>query len=466
MIRKSFHPILALFLFFAIFSSCKKNDAPLPDNFINFETNEQGLPESQTSIHIKVKLSRAENQNVTANFTLQGSSGVEYGTDYTTVPVATANALSLTIPAGASESEIVINKTANALFFENDQLKISLTSVSSPVLAGTINQFTLKFSEIISQGTSMVGDGGGATFGNKVFFDLSANTQKSVLRTSWDLGFYSGADWRVILNSSCGTMAKQINKNNLNDVTTADTLGFYDDEAFSQENPTTQSLAYIDYPDGDLSKTAIAEISANEGDNKVYIINRGFGVGEPMPQRGWKKIRVIRNTSGGYTLQYANINASSFQSIDISKNTSHFFNYVSFENGAADVAPESDKWDFAWSYFSNVANFGFGEVPYLFQDFISLNRNVQAAKVMTSNINFESFGEANLTGLSFSGNQNAIGSDWRSGGGPSSQPAVKTDRFYILKDSGNNYYKLRFNSLTQNGERGYPAFEYVLVKHG
>ncbi|MBS1927569.1 MAG: hypothetical protein JST95_03140, partial [Bacteroidetes bacterium] len=378
MMRKPFQPVLAIFLFFAAFLSCKKNDAPLPDNLINFETNEQGLPESQASIHIKVKLSRSENQNINASFTLQGSSGVEYGTDYTTVPAANANTITLTIPAGASEGEIVVNKTANALFFENDQLKISLASVNSPVIAGTITQFTLKFSEIISLGASIVGDGGGVTFGNKVFFDLSANTQKSVLRTNWDLGFYSGADWRVLLNSSTGTMAKQINKNNLNDVSSADTIGFANDEAFSQENPTTQSLAYIDYPDGDLSKTAIAAISATDADNKVYIINRGFGVGEPMPSRGWKKIRVIRNTSGGYTLQYADINSSSFQTIDIPKNASHFFNYVSFENGAVDVDPESDKWDFAWSYFSNVANFGFGEFPYLFQDFISLNRGVQS----------------------------------------------------------------------------------------
>jgi len=463
---KALKPIFALFIFFAVFPSCKKDDAPLPDNLINFEASEQGLPENQQAITIKVKLLRSENQNITANFSLEESSGVEYGTDYTTEPAATANSISLTIPAGSTEGEIVVTKTANALFFANDQLKFSLSSVSSPVIAGSISQFTLKFSEIVSQGTSLVGEGGGATFGNKVFFDLSANTQKSVLRTSWDLGFYSGAEWRVILNSSTGTMAKQINKNNLNDVGTADTLGFAEDEVFSQENPTTQSLAYIDYPDGDLSKTAIAEISATETDNKVYIINRGFGVGTPLPLRGWKKIRVIRNTSGGYTLQYADINATSFQTIDIPKNNSYFFNYISFENAAVDVEPEANKWDFAWSYFSNVTDFGTGEVPYLFQDFISLNRNVQVAKVMTATISYESFAESNLTGLSFSGAQNAIGSDWRNGGGPSTQPSVKTDRFYIIKDSENNYYKLRFTAMTQNGERGYPAFEYVLVKQG
>ncbi|MBC7873686.1 MAG: hypothetical protein H7Y01_06810, partial [Ferruginibacter sp.] len=47
-----------------------------------------------------------------------------------------------------------------------------------------------------------------------------------------------------------------------------------------------------------------------------------------------------------------------------------------------------------------------------------------------------------------------------------SGPAVRTDRYYIIKDGSNNYYKVRFTALTQNGERGYPSYEAVLVKGG
>jgi hypothetical protein len=286
-----------------------------------------------------------------------------------------------------------------------------------------------------------------------------------VLRTAWDLGFYAGVDdHRVILNSSAAMMAKQIDKTDLNLVTALDTVGFSSEVMFNQFAPTTSSLSYIDYPTGDLTKTAIAQVSANAAENKVYIVNAGLGVGTPAPARGWKKIRVLRNASGGYTLQHADIASTTFQEVQISKDDNYFFKYISFANGAVNVEPEKAKWDIAWTYFSNITNFGTGEVPYLFQDIIIQNRNVAIAKVMTATKSFADFSEADLAGLTFSRSQITIGSDWRAGGGPSSAPAVRTDRYYIIQDGNDNYYKLKFTSLTNNGERGYPSFEAILVK--
>jgi hypothetical protein len=261
-------------------------------------------------------------------------------------------------------------------------------------------------------------------------------------------------------------MAKQLNKNDLNQVSSADTTGFSTEVAFNQFAPVTTSLPYIDYPSGDLSRTAIAAISATAEENKVYIVNRGLAPGNPTPARGWKKIRVLRNAAGGYTLQYADINATSFSTIDIAKDENYFFKYISFDNGAAAVEPVKKKWDLAWTYFSNVTNFGAGEVPYLFQDIILLNRNVSIAKVMNTTKAYADFGVADITAQTFLTTQNAVAADWRSGGGPGVSPAVRTDRYYIVKDGDNNYYKLRFTALTQNGERGYPAFEAVWLKKG
>jgi len=270
----------------------------------------------------------------------------------------------------------------------------------------------------------------------------------------------------VMLNSSSAMMAKQIAKNDLNQVTAADTIGFSVDVAFNQFAPTTTSLPYIDYPNGDLTRTAIAAISTTAADNKVYIINRGVAPGSPAPARGWKKVRIIRNASGGYTLQHADIAATNFQEVNIAKDDTYFFKYISFENGALNVEPEKKKWDIAWAYFSNVTNFGTGEVPYLFQDIILINRNVQVAKVMVATKAFADFDSTSIAAQTFSTAQTAIGSDWRSGGGPTTSPAVRTDRYYIIKDGNNNYYKIRFTALTQNGERGYPAYESVLIKRG
>jgi hypothetical protein len=256
-------------------------------------------------------------------------------------------------------------------------------------------------------------------------------------------------------------MARALDKNDLNAVGIADTVGF--NEAMSFNAFSTEALPFIDYPDGDLSKTAIAAVSADASQIKVYIINRGTGIGSPAPERGWKKIRVLQNSSG-YTLQYADIDATTFSELQIPKSNDYFFNYISFENGPETIEPAKEKWDIAWGFFSNVTAFGGGEIPYGFQDFILTNRNVQAATAFDSVLSYDAFAEASIGTLGFSSLQTSIGSDWRGGGGPNSAPSIKTDRYYVIKDANGNYYKLRFTSLTRNGERGYPSLEFELIK--
>ena len=131
------------------------------------------------------------------------------------------------------------------------------------------------------------------------------------------------------------------------------------------------------------------------------------------------------------------------------------------------MEPEKKKWDIAWTYFANTTNFGGGEVPYLFQDFIIQNRNVAIAKVLTSAKTYEAFTAANLldgTITSWNTSQISIGADWRR---TTPSPAQTfSDRFYIIRDGENNYYKIKFTSLTDAGVRGYPAIAYELIKRG
>lgn len=464
--KNSMRTGIVLSLAVLFFAACRKRDALPPDNYVVFETTSQGIAASENSVVIKVRAQRGVTGDVPVVINLT-EQGVVYGTDYATMPAASAGKISLIIPSGNNEASFTLTKTAGALFDGDEKIVADIFSSGAPVLIGTTKQFTLNFGELVAAAATTTINGGGVTYPNKVFIDLSANRQSAVIRTAWDLGFYTGnEDFRVILNSSSAMMAKQLNKNDLNAVSAADTIGFSSEVAFSQAAPTTSSLAYIDYPNGDLSRTAIAAISATSSDSKVYIINRGTGVGNPAPARGWKKVRIIRNTSGGYTLQHADIAATSFSTIDIAKDDVSFFKYISFENGITTVEPARKKWDITWTYFSNVTNFGAGEVPYLFQDIILINRNVQVAKVMVATKAFADFSEADIAGQTFLTTQNAIAADWRSGGGPGVSPAVRADRYYIIKDGDNNYYKIRFTALTQNGERGYPAFESVLVKKG
>lgn len=447
-----------------ITTGCRTKEAPLPDNLVQFESDHQGLPANTQEVVVKLKLSRAADRDIAITVGLTPTN-ISYTTHFTTLPAAPSGTIPLTINSGAMETEFKVVKTPGILLNGDEKIVFKIESSATPVIIGSANIFTLEFAEIISKGSTIEGNGGGVTYGNKIFFDLSANSQTSVLRTKWDLGFSSGDAWRVILNSSTFMLAKKLEKNDLNAVTAADTIGLAV-SMYNHDEPEPESLPYIDYPDGDLSKTAIAEISATASENNVYIINRGFGIGVPVPERGWKKIRVIRNSNGGYTLQHADIAATSFTTVDIPKNTDYFFNYASFETGAVTIDPPKTKWDIAWTYFTNSIDFGWGELPYAFQDFIIQNRNVEIARVDTTAIKYVNFKESDLASQTFKKTQNALGSTWRMGGGPGLAPKVYDNRYYIIKDNDNNYYKLRFTAMTKNGERGHVGFEYALVKQG
>lgn len=455
-----------LFAATLVISSCKKDDPPLPAITAQFEAAALGISSDDSSEDFDITLSRAATTDVIVEISIT-ETGVVYGTDYTTTPAASAGKIIVTIPAGSSEAEINVSKSSGLLLYGEEQLTFNITSVSTGISIGTTAQLVLSFDEILSDAASLQVNGGGVTYPNKVFIDLSANKQTSVLRTDWDLGFYAGDDFRVILNSSTAMMAKVIDKNDLNAVTAADTVGFA--EQMSLMAFSTDAMAYIDEPSGDITKTAIAAVAENADDNKVYIINRGSGVasapGAPAPSRGWKKIRVIRN-AGGYTLQYADIDATTFQETTITKDAAYNFNYVHFDNGAVAVEPAKDKWDIAWGYFTNATNFGTGLIPYAFQDMILQNNHsgIETAKVLGADIAYADFAEADIASLTFSNSQTGIGADWRF-----TQPApaaVYTDRYYIVKDAGGNYYKLKFTALATDGERGKPSFEYALVKAG
>lgn len=308
------------------------------------------------------------------------------------------------------------------------------------------------------------GGEGGSGAANSVYVDLSVPKQDSVKRASWDLGFSTGSDFRVVLNNTITALARPLEKNDLNAVTADDTIGMV--LSLNQAEPSPEEFDMLDDIDGDLSKTRIAAVSAADADNVVYILNRGTG--GSTAARDWLKIRVLRKAAG-YTVQYAKIADATFQTVDVVKNDKYNFNYVSLGGTAVTVEPEKTNWDFVWTYSVFKTNFGV-DVPYNFSDLVAINylAGVQAAEVLTSTVSYEDFKEANIATTSLSGNRWTIGSNWRVTGGPggASSAGVKTDRFYIIKDVQGNVYKLKFVSFVaaDGGTRGKPEISFELVK--
>ncbi|SER21227.1 HmuY family protein [Pedobacter rhizosphaerae] len=310
----------------------------------------------------------------------------------------------------------------------------------------------------------LIGAEAGSAAGNSVYVDFSADKQTAVDRDSWDLGFYAGADFKVILNASNGSSAIVVNKSDLNSVTAAD----FDPNAL-KVGQGLGTFSLIDDPReaNIINKTAIAAISATDAENKVYIINRKGGAATVLANDELYKIRVLRKGSG-YTLQYAKVTETTFKTLDITKNADANFQFASLVKGnTVSVEPAKASWDVVWGYsMYYTATF-----PYAFSDLVFINSlaGVSAAAVSTTVKAYAAFAESDLATVTFSSSRDVIGSTWRTSPGQNGTGGgVKTDIFYLVKDGSGNVYKLKFNSFISNdgGTRGKPVIEYKLIKKG
>lgn len=328
---------------------------------------------------------------------------------------------------------------------------------------------------------------GGATQPNQVWIDLSDTDpvtgkpkQTTTLRTDWELGFYTGDEFRVVINGSIGmAVAKIPNATNINTVKSADVsgmTGLVQIGTFASSN-----LEYIDNPNGNFltQTTGIAEIKVNDSENAVYLVNMGKTIPNATvaqgsvsltgDARGWKKIQILR-ANNGYKLRYADLDESQYKEVIILKNSEYNFNFFSLQKGSpVDIQPKKDNWDIAFTTFTNEVFLAPGESAgsYFYADFILTNTvsgvgayqvNVPAGKTLDQTYN--DFKLSNIEQSKFIFNDHrALGDKWRTTTGANGAQTY-SDRFFILKDAEGFYFKIRFNAMTKDGVRGNPNFEF------
>lgn len=306
----------------------------------------------------------------------------------------------------------------------------------------------------------------GASAANSVYVDFSADKQTPVLRSSWDLGFYSGAEFKVILNATNGASVAKLPKTDLNAVTEAD---------LTQANLVitlggTAEYGKLDDPreTNILNKTAIAAISATDAENAVYLFNpAGASHSSPFNVDNVYKIKILRKGTG-YTLQYAKLKETTFKTLDVAKDTKFNFSFVSLSGGkTVSVEPAKAEWDMVWTWSLYYSGAPGSEFVYSFSDLVFTNNigGVSSVQVNTSQKSYADFSESDLSSVNFSNARNVMGSTWRNTTGTI---GVLTNRFYLIKDASGNVYKLKFNSFhaADAGTRGKPVLEYKLVKKG
>ncbi|WP_299176561.1 HmuY family protein [uncultured Chryseobacterium sp.] len=319
-------------------------------------------------------------------------------------------------------------------------------------------------------------DMGGATEPNQVWFDLGTNSEVITQRTDWDLAFYSGNAFKVMLNSSVMMAAGKIpDAAHIDEVTEAAVATLKDQVQVANFNPA--NVAFIDDVKGDFPAgyTAIKEIKANDAENPVYLVNMGNeiysgtvatgSVATGGDSRGWMKIQVIRS-GNGYKIKYANLNDTTHKELIITKNPAYNFNFVSLKsNKEVSVQPEKKKWDICFTVFTNTIT---GAGSYIYADFVTINTmggagayEIKVAAPASGVETYNHFKASDIDQSKFIYNdQRVIGANWRNPVGANGLE-VYGDRFYVIKDAEGYYFKLRFTRLTNvAGERGRPQFEF------
>ena len=275
----------------------------------------------------------------------------------------------------------------------------------------------------------------------QVYYNLENNiVVKQNLKTEWDLAFEASEDgWKIITNSARFAKVAESPNHNFNDVI------FIDNLTWKTENPK-----------GIIEETAIGDY---RNKNSIYVLDLGFKI--DGTNAGYKKISIDSVSQNMYNIQYANLDNTEYRSKIVIKDNSYNFQYLSLEDDILkEIEPKKQDWDLIFTQYTHLYNDP--ELPpfYLVTGVLSnyLN-NVLIAKD-TVNI-FEEIEGSMINSYTFLNDQNIIGFDWKSYIFNEGY-VVNSNITYIIKDTRNNYFKLRFvDFYNTNGEKGYPTFEVI-----
>jgi hypothetical protein len=355
---------------------------------------------------------------------------------------------------------------------------------------------------------------GGSNEPNQVYIDLSTEKTTVVRRDSWELGFVSSKS-RVVLNSSILVSAVKLegindidavsedtsletpmNLKSLNlatfqsvdvSVTTVEELLVGLPIGYSMYGDPENNISFTDSSIGDLDDTAIGDIASSETDAEVYVVSLGSeipndpakpgSVNHTGDHRGFYKIKVFMDNND-YVLQYAPLGENSHSQVVINKNETYNFTGFSLANGTeVDVEPNKGNWDINYtSVYSYYGSMGGMNAGLTYSDYVVHNtlngvgvymvlteepgEGEDADPVATGAPSYEDFSLDDINENKLVFNDRAlIASGWRS-----TSNGTKSDRYYIIKDTDGNFYKLKFTALlNEQGERGYPQIVYDLL---
>lgn len=217
-----------------------------------------------------------------------------------------------------------------------------------------------------------------------------------------------------------------------------------------------------DYPTGAPNRTAIGTWFNADGTskNEVFVVNRGFD--ERGENLGFFKMMVQSANSSSYVLRVATLDNSLDTTISITKDESKNRIHFSFEVlNVVDIEPISTDWHLHFTQYTDYDITDDGDtIPYLVRGALINPNTCSVAKLETAD--YEAITADDVQNLNFSGDENAIGYDWKSFSLDTGIYSVLPDVVYIIKEQSGLMYKLRFVEYYNDaGEKGFLKFEVV-----
>lgn len=272
----------------------------------------------------------------------------------------------------------------------------------------------------------------------QIYFDLKTNTVVGQnLKSIWDLGFECGTNGsHIVLNTSKFMFVYNTHQTNFSAVT--DTIGFAINKTW-------------DLPNGDFDSTAIGNW---QGNNEVYIIDRGFN--EVGTHQGFRKIQFQSVDATSYTVRFSALNGNGDVTLQINKDDNFNFTFLSFStSNTITVEPPKETWDLVFTQYTHI--FHNPTEPYLVTGCL-INRSNTSA-VVDSSTAFTQITYDKIPNYTLKTDVDAIGYNWKSYSG--SSYSIKYHVNYLIRDRDDIYYKLHFiDYYSPGGLTGSPKWEY------
>ena len=276
------------------------------------------------------------------------------------------------------------------------------------------------------------------SYSNQSFYNLNDGEIANIDNTNWDLAFSSsGYGSAIRINAQAGVELFVYPNGDINDWSSVDITNINNWSSIINSDTTWTIGAFNTTSDPtnslDLGWGVYSTITHHITGDSLHIIKLSNG--------DYKKLQMIKLSSGVYDFKYANIDGSNEVTTNVSKSnyTSKNFGYYSLANETElDREPDSDSWHILFTkYVSEI----YPGTNYAVTGVLT-NKDIEVAKaegVDISNVNYNSY--------SFSSQINTIGYNWKSYNMSSFSYDIVDSLCFFIKDDFGSVWKLQLTGF-------------------